>query len=1764
MNMISFIEELKGLVPSEDVPWILQSIRQDERIEQFITTSGGFSRVKRFLGPDPVNWSPGQIALLSLCDDDFSGECSANFYDELIASLEKQASDFLEEVLHQRKKVVSLGESALLGIALRNLAHREGWQTAFEKITHKDRRDTYSLWKTAILVSGDLQEEPLEWAKHLFTEFYEPLIWEWGIHWLSSRFLPLDKKIEITVELLVKAVPLVQIEVLQRLMARGCRQWSQKVAETLLDNHPLLNSYRKKVDLDRLNASEILQHALSLHQLATLYSIAGKTTFSESVYRAALYAVQHWQTETTLHQVVINRKILDLPQLKSLVRKIWSNPSPSKKLRWNLDGALMAHSEAERLQAIDTLENFEDPVFLLLKAKEQLSQGNHAVTLELGKLAVEKFDELFETEPDTSLFQSLSENWQAFIDDLLLLGLTSEALHCTQKILTLRPNDSRLLQIHSEIALRLMDEEQAYQTAKIAFAISPNDTDLCRYLASVCEKTHRWQEAQALWKTLLFSLPTKHQDVSLHLSYIRSSFYAGEDETVIQNCQKLLEQHSDCSEAYGWLGKAFLRTGNEQEGIASLTRATLLSPEDERWWLAISEYWLSKKDVQSALNTLKSAAMAVPESGSIYFHLGNLLLQQNQVSEALIYLRKASSLYPDNPEIVLRLCQALHGLGFLEEARRVLVNLKGKWNAYPEMAYEYSKIAVKQNDYEEALEALEFAVRGEHPQTDWVYEYARLVLKYPSPSNGLKNLHLEQAEGLLREILSRNPGDEQGLLLLAEVLVQVRKPEEAFRVFSQLAENEGFMSGLSGWKVLHGLGVTSMEMGDRDAALVFLKDAISHQPDNPSLLRDYAEACVKARFDQEALNVGELVCRLTPNDVDTGEWFANLAIRLEKPVLAIEKYLHLTTLAPHRLDLKLSLASLQLKVGAVEQAAIVLDEVLQTGTVDAEILRQAGYLYLSMEKVSEAVQAFEKALAVSLQPCPILLKDLMRVYEQTGRIEDAVKSGEMAIRLCHDDPELHLEFARLLSRIGRDTHAQSILLQALSLEHVENPLLRSEIHKELAYLAWKQEDFLNGLMYAEMGLLENPQSVSLRYLQGLFTLSLAQWEKSQRLLQTVVLDEKLLTEKDGVRLALLKGHVLLNNSPAEAEEVLHFLAEHGEASAEYLLLKSRWLATTGYYVEAKNILTSLPSDIEQDWVLWKICAERESLCFSSALHHIREFLQSHSGNPWAMLEYVKCVTIGKEISQMSRLLKIKPGGEMSPFVDELDWEKAEQVLQKLSGMVSADELRDWSIRLKVAFDPTAEHLKMLAGAVRSADEAACLIQGLQMVGNLQMALQIAHPYGRNEKVRFQQALCYLEKDSEKGLEIVRQLLAEHPQHPLYQTLFAFLAKDAGEKDSAYQAILLALAQFPEEPEWQAVAAELAVELGDVEQGILYWEKAVSLRPERTDYLIELGWTYMMVEAYEKAAEILSRAVKMESSNSSVWFNLAQVYKHLSRVEDAISCALRASEVDITHVQGFILASELALENKDYEQAKKYTEMALERDELNPKAIMAMIRVYNHLNKDDQSLSMLETLHGKLPPILELDLEKASLIYRLRGAQAALSVTQRLVTDFPEDANALALHAQVLADLGDVKSAERFAFRSLRQEPNQPDLALSLAKMQRNNGQLDQAVHLLTQAIALDPQNIELYIELGQVYSERREYDLALQTFHHAIRIAPHDPRGYYYTALILRDGKDFSGAERMLQHAAKLAPDDVVIHRQLVSVMALNLIHKSQEAGASL
>jgi tetratricopeptide (TPR) repeat protein len=118
-----------------------------------------------------------------------------------------------------------------------------------------------------------------------------------------------------------------------------------------------------------------------------------------------------------------------------------------------------------------------------------------------------------------------------------------------------------------------------------------------------------------------------------------------------------------------------------------------------------------------------------------------------------------------------------------------------------------------------------------------------------------------------------------------------------------------------------------------------------------------------------------------------------------------------------------------------------------------------------------------------------------------------------------------------------------------------------------------------------------------------------------------------------------------------------------------------------------------------------------------------------------------------------------------------------------------------------------------------------------------------------------------------------------------------------------------------------------------------------------------------------------------------------------------------------------------------------------------------------------------------------------------------------------------------------------------------DLHTLIGLHMRRTGQLDQAIHHLSEAITQSSDHLDAYLELGKVYQERRELQQALKVYQKAINMAGGDYRPYYQAGLVLKDNKDYMAAEAMLRRAAQLAPDEVSVHRLLGAVVALNLVH---------
>jgi tetratricopeptide (TPR) repeat protein len=117
----------------------------------------------------------------------------------------------------------------------------------------------------------------------------------------------------------------------------------------------------------------------------------------------------------------------------------------------------------------------------------------------------------------------------------------------------------------------------------------------------------------------------------------------------------------------------------------------------------------------------------------------------------------------------------------------------------------------------------------------------------------------------------------------------------------------------------------------------------------------------------------------------------------------------------------------------------------------------------------------------------------------------------------------------------------------------------------------------------------------------------------------------------------------------------------------------------------------------------------------------------------------------------------------------------------------------------------------------------------------------------------------------------------------------------------------------------------------------------------------------------------------------------------------------------------------------------------------------------------------------------------------------------------------------------------------------------LGRLQRKNGQLDQAIAHLSDAITFDPHLVEAYIELGKVYQDRRDLEAAINIFQQGVQANASDPRPYFYTAMALKECKDYKNAEAMLKQAKRYSPDDANIIRQLGVVTALNLVNNLRE-----
>jgi tetratricopeptide (TPR) repeat protein len=288
----------------------------------------------------------------------------------------------------------------------------------------------------------------------------------------------------------------------------------------------------------------------------------------------------------------------------------------------------------------------------------------------------------------------------------------------------------------------------------------------------------------------------------------------------------------DRQEWHYLLGLLEISEGDLEAGIASLTRAIELFPDDHAALIRRGRAFLEAGEFQRAASDFQAAARIVPESPAVLGGLGRAGFQLGEHEAAVNLLEMALERAPQANALHQPLGMAYRALGNTEQARYHLSRS--------------GEVREPVND----------------PVLDRIRRLSRSPQFYLEAGLGqAEQGNYAQAAALLQQAHLLAPEDDRILRELGEVLARAGELDAARDAFTALIERSTVDAEAY---VL--LGQVEELRGDFDAALAAYRDALSIDPD----FADARESIAFARFNQGAFG-------------EAAERFAELAEASEEP-----------------------------------------------------------------------------------------------------------------------------------------------------------------------------------------------------------------------------------------------------------------------------------------------------------------------------------------------------------------------------------------------------------------------------------------------------------------------------------------------------------------------------------------------------------------------------------------------------------------------------------------------------------------------------------------------------------------------------------------------------------------------------------------------------------------------------------------------------------------------------------------------------------------
>ena len=733
-----------------------------------------------------------------------------------------------------------------------------------------------------------------------------------------------------------------------------------------------------------------------------------------------------------------------------------------------------------------------DAAKLTLNQAEKVAPGNEEVLMTAARLAIAlkdfptaeaKVDQALQKDPNS--VEALLMKGQV----LVAKGDKVAAMEIADRLVTAQPNNAAARLDRANQAILAGDDKKAQADVNSVLTSQPRNAGATYMNAVLMVRAGKYADASVEFQKLgpvIARFPRALYFQALVAANL------GQTAVAVDFADHYVAKVPGDPDGVRLLARTQLTAARPERAIEVLQKAVEGGQNDSQTLDLLGRAYTLVGKGADATKTLQQASSLAPQDASILTHLASSQLQQGDATAAQATLEKSVQLAPNQASNGEALVAAALSAGDLDGAQAALERLRAQVGDTESVGILSGMLRLGRLDLEGGRAA-----------------FANTLKQFPDSQNAKLNLakvltlqgRRPEGEGLLREILAKDPGNVATLNTLIQLLVADNQFPAAITVIeaarAAAPTNPAFTAILSDLLVRSGDPRRSVGM------LQAMKDA-GDLP--PVLMGAMARAQTAAGLNDEAKKTYRDILTAAPNDLDARRGQIDLLLKLKETDAAREALKQALSTSPGNIGVMSALVTLDSQTGGIDGALKMAADLRNNpaNLPNSTVLK--GDALMQATRYSDAVQAFQDEFKLS-PTAPLALR-LANAQVSAGRDDDGTRTLRDWLKKTPEDadasqmlalldikgkryPDAEKNLQLVLNKRPSDTVALNNMAWLLGLKNdprarplAQRAYLQSPSPETADTLGWimvRQGDPKGGLSLLQQAATQRPADLTIKY-----------------------------------------------------------------------------------------------------------------------------------------------------------------------------------------------------------------------------------------------------------------------------------------------------------------------------------------------------------------------------------------------------------------------------------------------------------------------------------------------------------------------------------------------------------------------------------------------------------------------------------------------------------------------------------------------------------